>query len=100
MPEDIITQFVSRNEPENPPGIETYLMTGIDFTAERRNEPENPPGIETHMLRTIRWLDKCVATSQKTRQGLKQSGLHRPEVQHRRRNEPENPPGIETNPRS
>ena len=71
-------------------------MTGIDFTAERRNEPENPPGIETHMLRTIRWLDKCVATSQKTRQGLKPiQGADRrscPES----RNEPENPPGIET----
>ena len=89
-------RLLSRNAPENPPGIETLEHhwkgsppskvathqktrqglklipgTGFDVSEKRRNAPENPPGIETIQA------------------GL----LFKPQ---RSRNAPENPPGIET----
>ena len=42
-----IWQRTGRNEPENPPGIETELPGRARSTGRGRNEPENPPGIET-----------------------------------------------------
>ena len=61
-----------RNDQENPPGIETINNTWeTDKLMLRRNDQENPPGIETTLQnRSIHPFD-IVATTKKTRQGLK-----------------------------
>jgi len=62
------------NEQENPTGIETASFP-LAAQAIRRgcNEQENPTGIETNLFKSIIHITIKVATSKKTRQGLKQS---------------------------
>jgi hypothetical protein len=61
-----------------------------------RNERENPTGIETAMAEGAIYPNYQVATSEKTRQGLKQISTARSISLDGRRNERENPTGIET----
>jgi len=59
------------NEQENPTGIETARQKGQNSWQQCCNEQENPTGIET--MAEAQWIvgRGRVATSKKTRQGLK-----------------------------
>ena len=62
-----------RNDQENPPGIETLVLNlYLKHVQLCRNDQENPPGIETLLLRPDNHTRVAtVATTKKTRQGLK-----------------------------
>jgi len=68
----VMGRHLSCNEQENPTGIET-CAGGIAEKSRRFrcNEQENPTGIETFRARHTSSTPDHVATSKKTRQGLK-----------------------------